>query len=79
MLLQKFRENHSYSDDFRIDSGTVPHLSIRLNDQGNYIDRNPIEKWFYTLKKRINCFDNSLIGSRTGVRVLSKLNTTREV
>ncbi len=42
---------------------------FRLDLSGylDYVDRNLIEKWFHTLKMRIDRFHNSWIGSRAAV------------
>ncbi|SFS67542.1 IS6 family transposase [Halostagnicola kamekurae] len=38
---------------------------LGLSGQVNYTERNLIEKWFHTLKMRIDRFHNSWVGSRT--------------
>jgi putative transposase len=39
-----------------------------LSGRGNYTERNLIEKWFHTLKMRVDRFHNSWVGSRASVR-----------
>jgi len=41
---------------------------LGLSGRRDYTDRNLIEKWFQTLKMRIDCFHNSRVGSRSSVR-----------
>ncbi len=41
---------------------------LDLSGRRDYTDRNLIEKWFQTLKMRIDCFHNSWLGSRSNVR-----------
>jgi putative transposase len=41
---------------------------LGLNGRVNYIDRNLIEKWFHTLKMRVDRFHNSWVGSRASAR-----------
>jgi len=45
---------------------TVPFL-LNLSGHLNYVDRNFIEKWFHTLKMRIDRFHHSWVGSRDAV------------
>jgi transposase-like protein len=40
---------------------------LDLNDHLDYVDRNFIEKWFHTLKMRIDRFYHSWVGSRATV------------
>jgi putative transposase len=66
-FLQKLREKHDLSDaEFLVDQfGYRTALArLRLNGRVNYTDRNLIEKWFHTLKMRIDRFHNSWVGSR---------------
>ncbi|WP_257300408.1 IS6 family transposase [Haloarchaeobius sp. FL176] len=41
---------------------------LGLNGRVDYTDRNLIEKWFHTLKMRLDRFHNSWVGSRRSVR-----------
>jgi len=41
---------------------------LGLNGRRSYTDRNLIEKWFQTLKQRIDRFYHSWVGSRRSVR-----------
>jgi len=41
---------------------------LGLNGRVDYTDRNLIEKWFHTLKMRIDRFHNSWVGSRASAR-----------
>jgi putative transposase len=41
---------------------------LGLSSQVDYTDRNLIEKWFHTLKMRVDRFHNSWVGSRRSVR-----------
>jgi putative transposase len=41
---------------------------LGLSGQVNYTERNLIEKWFHTLKMRIDRFHNSWVGSRASTR-----------
>jgi len=60
--LQKLREKHDLSEaEFLVDHfGYRTALSrVGLSGRVNYTDRNRIEKWFHTLKTRIDRFHNS--------------------
>ncbi|MDH5021448.1 IS6 family transposase [Halobacterium rubrum] len=70
-FLAGLREKHDLSEaEFLVDQfGYRTALArLRLSGQVNYIDRNLIEKWFHTLKMRIDRFHNSWVGSRSSVR-----------
>ncbi|PCR90376.1 IS6 family transposase [Natrinema ejinorense] len=70
-FLQKLREKHDLSEaEFLVDQfGYRTALSrVGLSGRVNYTDRNLIEKWFHTLKMRIDRFHNSWVGSRSSVR-----------
>ena len=41
---------------------------LGLSGRVDYTDRNLIEKWFHTLKMRVDRFHNSWVGSRLSVR-----------
>jgi putative transposase len=41
---------------------------LGLSGRVNYTERNLIEKWFHTLKMRVDRFHNSWVGSRRSVR-----------
>ena len=43
-------------------------LRLELSGRLNYADRNHIEKWFHTLKMRLDRFHLSWVGSRQSVR-----------
>ncbi|MCD2199320.1 IS6 family transposase [Halobacterium sp. KA-4] len=64
-------EKHDLSDTiFLVDQfGYRTSLArLGLNGRVDYTDRNLIEKWFHTLKMRLDRFHNSWVGSRQGVR-----------
>jgi putative transposase len=64
-------EKHDLSDTvFFVDQfGYRTALSrLGLSGQVDYTDRNLIEKWFHTLKMRVDRFHNSWVGSRRSVR-----------
>jgi len=70
-FLHQLTEKHDLSDaTFLVDGyGYLTALSrIGLSGQLDYTDRNLIEKWFHTLKNRIDRFHNSWVGSRASVR-----------
>ncbi|OLZ39215.1 transposase [Natrinema saccharevitans] len=70
-FLHRLTEKHDLSDaEFLVDQfGYRTALArLGLSGQVNYTDRNPIEKWFHTLKMRIDRFHNSWVGSRSSVR-----------
>ncbi|QCS41701.1 IS6 family transposase [Natrinema versiforme] len=70
-FLQKLREKHDLSKaEFLVDQfGYRTALSrVGLSGRVNYTDRNLIEKWFHTLKMRVDRFHNSWVGSRASVR-----------
>ncbi len=46
----------------------TPLTRLGLSGRRNYTDRNPIEKWFQTVKQRIDRFYLSWVGSRRSVR-----------
>jgi putative transposase len=70
-LLHGLREKHDLSAaEFLVDQfGYRTALArLGLNGQVNYTDRNLIEKWFHTLKIRVDQFHNSSVGSRESAR-----------
>jgi len=70
-FLQKLHEKHDLSEAmFLVDQfGYRTALNrLGLNGRVNYTDRNLIEKWFHTLKMRIDRFHNSWVGSRSSAR-----------
>jgi putative transposase len=70
-FLHRLREKHDLSDAvFLVDQfGYRTALSrLGLNGRIDYADRNLIEKWFHTLKMRIDRFHNSWVGSRASAR-----------
>lgn len=44
------------------------HSRLGLSGQLDYVDRNRTEKWFHTLKMRVDRFHNSWVDSRSSVR-----------
>jgi putative transposase len=72
-FLHRLRENHDCENTtFLTDSFGYRTALNRLGLSGrvDYTDRNLIEKWFHTLKQRIDRFHHSWIGSRRSVRRL---------
>jgi putative transposase len=70
-FLHGLREKHDLSEaEFLVDQFGYQIALARsgLNGRVNYTDRNLIEKWFHTLKTRVDRFHNSWVGSRTGAR-----------
>jgi len=70
-VLHGLREKHDLSDAvFLVDQfGYRTALArVGLNGRVDYTDRNLIEKWFHTLKMRIDRFHNSWVGSRSSAR-----------
>jgi putative transposase len=70
-FLQKLHEKHDLSEaEFLVDQfGYRTALArVGLSGRVNYTDRNLIEKWFHTLKMRIDRFHNSWMGSPRSVR-----------
>ncbi|WP_135823225.1 IS6 family transposase [Halostella litorea] len=70
-FLQKLQEKHDLSEaEFLVDQFGYRTALARLGLSGrvNYTDRNLIEKWFHTLKMRIDRFHDSWVGSRSSVR-----------
>ena len=64
-------EKHDLSDaTFLVDQFGYRTALARLGLSGrvDYSDRNLIEKWFHTLKMRVDRFHNSWVGSRRSVR-----------
>jgi putative transposase len=70
-FLSRLAEKHDLSDTtFLVDQfGYRTALArLGLNGRVDYTDRNLIEKWFHTLKMRLDRFHNSWVGSRRSVR-----------
>jgi putative transposase len=70
-FLSGLAEKHDVSDTVVLvdQFGYRTALSrLGLSGQVDYTDRNLIEKWFHTLKMRIDRFHNSWVGSRRSVR-----------
>ena len=70
-FLHGVAEKHDCEDTvFLVDQfGYRTALSrLRLSGRVDYTDRNHIEKWFHTLKMRVDCFHTSWVGSRLSVR-----------
>ena len=70
-FLAELAEIHDLSDaTFLVDGygyRTAP-FRIGLSGQIDYTERNLIEKWFHTLKQRIDRFHTSWVGSRPSVQ-----------
>ena len=69
-FLQQLTEKHDLSDtEFLVDGyGYLTALfRLDLSSHLDYVDRNLIEKWFHTLKMRIDRFHHSWVGSRAAV------------
>ncbi len=70
-FLRKLTEKHDLSKTaFLVDQfGYRTALArLGLGGQVEYTDRNLIEKWFQTLKMRVDRFHNSWVGSRASAR-----------
>ena len=70
-FLHGLREKHDLSEAvFLVDQfGYRTALArLGLNGQVDYTDRNLTEKWFHTLKMRVDRFHNSWVGSRSSAR-----------
>ncbi|ELY92004.1 IS6 family transposase [Natrinema altunense] len=70
-FLHRLTEKHDLSEVvFLVDGyGYLTVLSrLGLSDQLDYVERNLIEKWFQTFKRRVDRFHNSWVGSRASVR-----------
>ncbi|GAA0218773.1 hypothetical protein GCM10009000_037200 [Halobacterium noricense] len=70
-FLHDLLEKHDLSDAvFLVDQfGYRTALSrLGLNGREDFPDRNLIEKWFYTLKMRMDRLHNSWFGSRASAR-----------
>jgi putative transposase len=64
-------EKHDLSETvFLVDGYGYQTALARLGLSGrlDYVDRNLIEKWFQTLKMRVDRFHNSWVGSRSSAR-----------
>jgi putative transposase len=70
-FLHRLDEKYDLSDtEFLVDQFGYRTALARLGLGGrvNYTERNLIEKWFHTLKMRIDRFHNSWVGSRASAR-----------
>ncbi|ELY87393.1 IS6 family transposase [Natrinema altunense] len=70
-FLHRLDEKYDLSDTvFLVDQFGYRTALARLGLSGrvNYTERNRIEKWFHTLKMRIDRFHNSWVGSRSSAR-----------
>jgi len=70
-FLHRLTEKHDLSETvFLVDGFGYETALARLGLSGrrDYTDRNLIEKWFQTLKQRIDRFYHSWVGSRRSVR-----------
>ena len=70
-FLHQLTEKHDLDEAvFLVDGyGNLTSISrLGLSGQLDYVDRNRIEKWFHTLKMRVDHFYNSRMGSRASAR-----------
>ncbi|WP_396613917.1 IS6 family transposase (plasmid) [Haloferax sp. S1W] len=70
-FLHRLSEKHDLSDAVFLVDGYGYQTSLsRLGVSGrlDYVERNLIEKWFHTLKMRVDRFHNSWVGSHGSVR-----------
>nr|WP_303299599.1 IS6 family transposase [Haloferax alexandrinus] len=70
-FLHRLSEKHDLSDAvFLVDGYGYQTAISRLGLSGwlDYVERNLIEKWFHTLKMRVDRFHNSWVGSHGSVR-----------
>jgi putative transposase len=70
-FLRRLDEKHDLSEaEFLVDQSGYRTALARLGLSGrvNYTGRNLIEKWFQTLKMRVDRFHNSWVGSMSSVR-----------
>ena len=70
-LLHRLTEKHDLSEAvFLVDGYGYQTALDRLGLRGrfNCVKRNLIEKWFHTLKMRVDRFHNSWVSSRSAVR-----------
>ncbi|WP_042662843.1 IS6 family transposase [Haloferax sp. ATB1] len=70
-FLHRLSEKHDLSDAvFLVDGYGYQTALSRLGLSGrlDYVERNLIEKWFHTLKMRVDRFHNSWVGSHGSVR-----------
>ncbi|WP_433633528.1 IS6 family transposase [Halomicrococcus sp. NG-SE-24] len=71
VFLGQLAEKHDLSDaEFLVDGYgyRTAVYRIGLSGQLNYTERNLIEKWFHTLKQRIDRFHTSWVGSQPSVQ-----------
>ncbi|WP_458209894.1 IS6 family transposase [Haladaptatus sp. NG-SE-30] len=71
VFLGQLAEKHDLSDAVFLVDGygyRTALFRIGLNGQLDYTERNLIEKWFHTLKMRIDRFHTSWVGSRPSVQ-----------
>ena len=67
----RLTEKHDLSEAmFLVDGHGYQTALVRLGLRGqrDYVERNLIEKWFHTLKMRIDRFHNLSVDSRSSVR-----------
>uniref|UniRef100_UPI0012FC0030 integrase core domain-containing protein n=1 Tax=Haloferax sp. (strain Q22) TaxID=1526048 RepID=UPI0012FC0030 len=70
-FLHRLSEKHDLSDAvFLVDGYGYQTALARLGLSGrlDYVERNLVEKWFHTLKMRVDRFHNSWVGSHGSVR-----------
>jgi len=70
-FLHRLQQKHDLADtEFLVDGyGYLTALSrLGLSGHLDYTDRNHIEKWFHTLKMRIDRFHHSWVGSQSSTR-----------
>ncbi|WP_458209721.1 IS6 family transposase [Haladaptatus sp. NG-SE-30] len=71
VFLSELAEKHDLSDAMFLVDGygyRTALFRIGLSGQLDYTERNLIEKWFHTLKMRIDRFHTSWVGSRPSVQ-----------
>ncbi|GAB7021324.1 hypothetical protein JCM18750_41860 [Halostagnicola bangensis] len=69
--MYRLTEKHDLADTvFLVDGyGYLTALfRLGLNGQLDYVEQNLIEKWFHTLKTRVDRFHNSWVSSQASVR-----------
>ena len=70
-FLHRLREEHDLSETVILVDGygyQTALARLALSGRLDYVERNLIEKWFQTLKMRVDRFHNSWVGSRSSTR-----------
>ena len=70
-FLHGLREKHDLSETVFLVDGygyQIARARLGLSGRLDYVERNLIEKWFQTLKTRVDRFHNSWVGSRSSTR-----------